>query len=70
MSNLVVLGFDGIHTADEVLNKLRPLQKVPDWPLFSVAAVLTLLLAAGVFVVATLPPRTIVMAIGPAVTTF
>ena len=27
MSNLVVLGFDGIHTADEVLNKLRPLQK-------------------------------------------
>lgn len=27
MSNLVVLGFDGIHTADEVLNKLRALQK-------------------------------------------
>jgi uncharacterized membrane protein len=27
MSNLVVLGFDGIHTADEVLNKLRSLQK-------------------------------------------
>ena len=27
MSSLVVLGFDGIHTADEVLNKLRPLQK-------------------------------------------
>src|SRR5215475_14391541 len=27
MSNLVVLGFDGIHTADEVLNKVRPLQK-------------------------------------------
>lgn len=26
MSNLVVLGFDGIHTADEVLNKLRSLQ--------------------------------------------
>jgi uncharacterized membrane protein len=23
----VVLGFDGIHTADEVLNKVRPLQK-------------------------------------------
>ena len=27
MSNLVVLGFDGMHTADEVLNKLRSLQK-------------------------------------------
>jgi len=27
MSNLVVLDFDGIHTADEVLNKLRSLQK-------------------------------------------
>ena len=27
MSNLVVLGFDGIHSADEVLNKLRSLQK-------------------------------------------
>jgi uncharacterized membrane protein len=27
MSTLVVLGFDGIHTADEVLNKLRSLQK-------------------------------------------
>ncbi|HEY2534225.1 MAG TPA: DUF1269 domain-containing protein [Xanthobacteraceae bacterium] len=27
MSNLVVFGFDGIHTADEVLNKLRSLQK-------------------------------------------
>lgn len=27
MSNLVVLGFDEIHTADEVLNKLRSLQK-------------------------------------------
>lgn len=27
MSNLVVLGFDGIHTADDVLNKLRSLQK-------------------------------------------
>jgi uncharacterized membrane protein len=26
MSTLVVLGFDGIHTADEVLNKLRSLQ--------------------------------------------
>jgi len=35
------------------------------WPLFSVAAVLTLLLAAGAFVVTTLPPRTIVMATGP-----
>ena len=27
MSNLVVLGFDGLHTADDVLNKLRSLQK-------------------------------------------
>ena len=27
MSNLVVLDFDGIHTADEVLNKLRSLEK-------------------------------------------
>lgn len=27
MSNLVVLGFDGLHSADEVLNKLRSLQK-------------------------------------------
>jgi len=27
MSTLVVLDFDGIHTADEVLNKLRSLQK-------------------------------------------
>jgi uncharacterized membrane protein len=27
MSNLVVLGFDGLHTADEVLNRLRSLQK-------------------------------------------
>ena len=27
MSNLVVLGFDEIHTADDVLNKLRALQK-------------------------------------------
>ena len=27
MSNLVVFDFDGIHTADEVLNKLRTLQK-------------------------------------------
>jgi len=27
MSNLIVLGFDGKHTADEVLNKLRSLQK-------------------------------------------
>jgi len=27
MSTLVVLGFDGIHTADEVLNKLRSMQK-------------------------------------------
>src|SRR5262245_27672355 len=35
------------------------------WPLFSVATILTLVVAAGVFVVATLPPRTIVMATGP-----
>ena len=27
MSNLVALGFDGIHNADEVLNKLRSLQR-------------------------------------------
>jgi len=27
MSNLIVLDFDGIHTADEVLNKVRSLQK-------------------------------------------
>jgi uncharacterized membrane protein len=27
MSNLVVLGFDGLHSADEVLNKLRSMQK-------------------------------------------
>src|SRR5262245_3054530 len=27
MSSLIVLGFDGIHTADEVLNKARSLQK-------------------------------------------
>jgi len=27
MSDLVILGFDGMHTADEVLNKLRSLQK-------------------------------------------
>ena len=27
MSTLIVLDFDGIHTADEVLNKLRSLQK-------------------------------------------
>jgi uncharacterized membrane protein len=27
MSSLVVLGFDGIHTADEVLNKVRSLQQ-------------------------------------------
>jgi hypothetical protein len=26
MSSLVVLGFDGLHTADEVLNKRRSLQ--------------------------------------------
>ena len=27
MSSLVVLDFDGVHTADEVLNKLRSMQK-------------------------------------------
>jgi len=27
MSNLIVLGFDGKPTADEVLNKLRSMQK-------------------------------------------
>ena len=27
MSSLVVFDFDGVHTADEVLNKLRALQK-------------------------------------------
>ena len=27
MSNLVVFDFDGIHTADEVLNKLRSLPR-------------------------------------------
>jgi uncharacterized membrane protein len=27
MSNLVVFDFDGVHTADEVLNKLRALQQ-------------------------------------------
>ena len=27
MSTLIVLGFDGIHTADEVLNKTRAMQK-------------------------------------------
>jgi uncharacterized membrane protein len=27
MNNLVVFDFDGIHTADEVLNKLRSLQR-------------------------------------------
>jgi uncharacterized membrane protein len=27
MSNLVVLGFDGMHAADDVLNKLRSLQR-------------------------------------------
>jgi TRAP-type uncharacterized transport system substrate-binding protein len=35
------------------------------WPLFSVTAILTILLAAGILLVATLPPRTIVMATGP-----
>lgn len=35
------------------------------WPLFSAAAILALLLAAGAFIVATLPPRAITMATGP-----
>src|SRR6516164_2798042 len=35
------------------------------WPFFSLAAILAILLAAGSYVVATLPPRTIVMATGP-----
>jgi TRAP-type uncharacterized transport system substrate-binding protein len=35
------------------------------WPLFSGTTILTILFAAGVFIVATLPPRTIVMATGP-----
>ena len=35
------------------------------WPYFSPAAILAILLAAGVYIVATLPPRTIVMATGP-----
>jgi TRAP-type uncharacterized transport system substrate-binding protein len=35
------------------------------WPLFAVTAILTILFAAGVYIVATLPPRTIVMATGP-----
>jgi uncharacterized membrane protein len=32
MSNLVILGFDGLHTVDDVLNKLRLLQKEPYKP--------------------------------------
>jgi TRAP-type uncharacterized transport system substrate-binding protein len=35
------------------------------WPLLSPAAILVILLAAGAYVVATLPPRAIVMATGP-----
>ena len=35
------------------------------WPYFSPAVVLAILLAAGAYVIATLPPRTIVMATGP-----
>jgi TRAP-type uncharacterized transport system substrate-binding protein len=35
------------------------------WPYFSPAAILAILLAAGTYIVATLPPRTIVMATGP-----
>src|SRR6516164_8247016 len=34
------------------------------WPFFSLAAILAILLAAGSYVVATLPPRTIVLATG------
>jgi TRAP transporter TAXI family solute receptor len=35
------------------------------WPYFSPAAILAILFAAGAYIVATLPPRTIVMATGP-----
>jgi TRAP-type uncharacterized transport system substrate-binding protein len=35
------------------------------WPYFSPAAILAILLAAGAYIVATLPPRTIIMATGP-----
>jgi TRAP-type uncharacterized transport system substrate-binding protein len=35
------------------------------WPYFLPAAILAILLAAGAYIVATLPPRTIVMATGP-----
>jgi TRAP-type uncharacterized transport system substrate-binding protein len=35
------------------------------WPFLSLAALFAMLLAAGAFIVATLPPRTIVMATGP-----
>jgi len=35
------------------------------WPIFSATVMLAILLAAGIFVVATLPPRTIRMATGP-----
>ena len=35
------------------------------WPYFSPAAILAILLAAGAYIVATLPPRSIVMATGP-----
>jgi len=35
------------------------------WPYFSPAAILAILLAAGTYIVSTLPPRTIVMATGP-----
>ena len=40
-----------------------PLQRY--WPLFSVTAIVAILVAAGIFIVATLPPRTIAMATGP-----
>ena len=35
------------------------------WPYFSPAAILAILFAAGAYIAATLPPRTIVMATGP-----
>jgi TRAP-type uncharacterized transport system substrate-binding protein len=35
------------------------------WPYFSPAAILAILLAGGAYIVATLPPRTIIMATGP-----
>jgi TRAP-type uncharacterized transport system substrate-binding protein len=36
------------------------------WPYFSIGTILAILLAAATYIVATLPPRTIIMATGPA----